>query len=40
MIPATTVLLVRMLRSAWTVSALALLIATLLEWGMIVETHS
>lgn len=40
MIPASAVLFVRMLRSAWTISALALLIASLLEWGLIAESNS
>lgn len=40
MIPASSVLLVRILRSAWAVSALALVIASLLEWGMIAKANS
>jgi hypothetical protein len=40
MIPVRSVLLARILRSTWAVSALALLIASLLEWGMIAEATS
>jgi len=35
MIPMRSQLLLRMLRSGWAVGALALVFATLLEWGLI-----
>ena len=37
MIPPRALLLMRLLRSGWTVAAVSLLIATLVEWGLIVE---
>ena len=39
MIPATAVLLHKLLRSAWCVGVLAMAIAMLIEWGLIAE-HS
>jgi len=36
MIPFRTLLLHRLMRSAWTVGAIALVTASLLEWGLIV----
>ncbi|MEN9387536.1 MAG: hypothetical protein RLZZ255_512 [Cyanobacteriota bacterium] len=37
MIPATAVLLHKLLRSAWCIGALAMAFALLVEWGLIAE---
>lgn len=37
MLTPRTVVLLRLLRSGWSVACLALLLATLLEWGLIAE---
>jgi hypothetical protein len=37
MIPARTLLLHKLLRSAWAIGALAMAVATLLEWGLMAE---
>jgi len=37
MIPPRALLLMRLLRSGWSVAAISLLLATLLEWGLITE---
>jgi|LauGreDrversion4_2_1035121.scaffolds.fasta_scaffold321231_2 hypothetical protein len=39
MIPTTAVLLHQLLRSAWCIGALAMAIATLIEWGLMVEQN-
>jgi hypothetical protein len=37
MVPIRSLLLVRLLRSAWCIAAVALGLATLLEWGLIAD---
>jgi hypothetical protein len=37
MIPTTTVMLHQLLRSAWCIGALAMAMATMIEWGLMVE---
>ena len=39
MIPATTVLLHQLLRSAWCIGVLAMAFAMLIEWGLIAEQN-
>jgi len=40
MLPMRSLLLSKLLRSSWTVAALSLMVATLLEWGLMAQGGS